>query len=99
MGAPRTAEVVSFFRGVTTGLLLIASLTAARGSFARRCQRVAAPNTSPRVGRPGPRTTATARATSHAQETRPYPPRRPFKAAGSFPEGKARVTSRFADRQ
>src|SRR5262249_35209448 len=83
-GAPRTGEENFFFRGVITGLLLIASLTAA-GDFrpkvsACRCTKHLSKGRPPwpsdhddsGIGVPRPRNSS-------------VPPRRPFKTAGSLP--------------
>jgi hypothetical protein len=85
-GAPRTREAISFFRGVITGLLLIAALTAAwdfrMTASACRCTKHLS------KGRPpGPEDPGDCGAGAPRPRNSSVPPRRPFKTAGSSPKG------------
>src|SRR5947207_3575386 len=85
-GAPRTAEGFLFSRGVITGLLLTASLTAA-GSFrmmasACRCTKHLSKGRPPGPEDPGDCGTDAPRPRNSS-----VPPRRPLKTEGSSPKG------------
>src|SRR5262245_64807454 len=86
IGAPRNAEVFILFQGVTTGLLLTVSLTAA-GDFrptasACRCTKHLSKGRPPWPENHGDCGTAIPRPRNSS-----VPPRRPFKTAGSAPRG------------
>ena len=86
IGAPRNAEKFILFRGVTTGLLLTASLTAA-GDFrmtasACRCTKHLSKGRPPWPEGHGDCGTEIPRPRNSS-----VPPRRPFKTAGSSPKG------------
>src|SRR5262249_13715658 len=75
----------SSFRGVMTGLLLSQPLLAASGTFGRRCQPEAAPNTYPRAGHRVTQHDATTAGGAPRPRNSSVPPRRPVKAAGARP--------------
>ena len=86
IGAPRAGEAFFFFRGVITGLLLTASLSAARDfrmtASACRCTKHLS------KGRPpGPEDHGDCGTEIPRPRNSSVPPRRPFKTRGSAPKG------------